>query len=35
LEKNKEMYELVDDLEKLKFLIQPENYEKLWERILG
>jgi len=35
LEKNKGMYELVDDLEKLNFLIQPENYKKLWERILG
>ena len=35
LEKNKEMYGLVDDLEKLDFLIQPEEYKKLWERILG
>ena len=35
LEKNKEMYGLVDDLEKLDFLIKPENYKKLWERVLG
>ena len=35
LEKNKGMYGLVDDLEKLNFLIQPGNYKKLWERILG
>ena len=34
LEKNKGMYYLVDDLEKLDFLIKPENYKKLWERIL-
>jgi len=35
LEKNRGMYELVDDLEKLDFLIKPEKYKKLWERILG
>ena len=35
LEKNKEMYELVDDLEKLDFLVKPEEYKELWERILG
>lgn len=35
LEKNKGMYELVDDLEKLDFLVKPENYEELWERVLG
>ena len=35
LEKDKEMYELVNDLEKLNFLIQPEKYEKLWKKILN
>jgi len=30
----KEMYKLVNDLEKLNFLIQPEKYERLWKRIL-
>jgi len=35
LEKNKEMYGLVDDLDKLDFLVKPEKYEKLWKRILG
>ena len=35
LEKNKGMYKLIDDLEKLNFLIQPEEYKKLWERALG
>jgi len=35
LEKNKGMYELVDDLEKLDFLVKPKKYKKLWERVLG
>ncbi len=35
LEKDKEMYKLVDDLEKLNFLVQPEKYEKLWKKILN
>ena len=35
LEKDKKMYGLVDDLEKLDFLVKPEEYKKLWERILG
>ena len=35
LEKNKGMYGLVDDLGKLDFLVKPEEYKKLWERILG
>ncbi len=35
LEKNKTMYGLVDNLEKLDFLVKPGEYKKLWERILG
>ena len=35
LEKNKGMYGLVDDLEKLDFLVKPGKYEELWERVLG
>ena len=34
LKKNKEMYELVNDLGKLDFLVKPEEYKKLWERVL-
>ncbi len=35
LEKEKEMYYLVNDPEKLDFLTHPKDYEKLWKRILN
>ena len=35
LEKNRGMYELVYNLEKLNFLINPGRYKGLWKRILG
>ncbi|MEA1936984.1 MAG: glucose-6-phosphate isomerase family protein [Patescibacteria group bacterium] len=35
LEKNKGMYKLVNDLNKLDFLVRPEEYKDLWERVLG
>jgi glucose-6-phosphate isomerase len=35
LDRNKEVYCLVDDLGKLDFLVQPEKYGELWKKILG
>jgi glucose-6-phosphate isomerase len=34
LDKKKNMYHLVEDLEKLNFLVHPEKYIELWNRIL-
>ncbi len=35
LEKDKEMYSLVHDIEKLDFLVQPTKYRELWRRIVN
>lgn len=35
LTKEKEMYGLIDNLEKLNFLNKPENYKELWKRIIN
>lgn len=33
--KNTDMYELVNDLEKLDYLVNPQNYSNLWDRVLN